>query len=98
MAACYERAASQLVEVGHGREWEVQRAQWEAPAADRARRSARGLRYDCERVARELQDLARVCRRNAEWSRDLMSELSDLERRIRSWAAAEPAGSDGAGT
>jgi hypothetical protein len=90
VAGAYDDAAHEIAHIGRQRESEIERADWEAPSADRHRSAARERRRACEHAANEMQEVARALRRHAAWIRERESELRSLEARIRAWAAAHP--------
>jgi hypothetical protein len=71
--------------------------QFDSPKATVLVQSALGRRTTCTQLAEDLRSAARDVRSHAEWIRDKLARVRSLERRIRDWAAANPAGTSPTG-
>ncbi len=93
LADQYRREAGRIDEAFHHAWRHLNDIEWIGRRADTARTDMDVRRNEVTHYLSELRAMARQLDDHAQWMTETIRELTDLENRIRSWAAGRPAGS-----
>lgn len=93
LADQYRREASRIDEAFRHAFRHLNDVDWVGNRADMARQEMDTQRTRITGHLSELRSMARQLDDHAQWMTETIRELTELENRIRSWAAGRPAGS-----
>lgn len=90
LARAYERGADELAAQMRALERELDQCRWRGVAAVGTKLAMQARVHQCHSTSQEMRNLATELRRYAHAVRDREQQLKRLERRVRTWAAANP--------